>query len=90
MTSADLRVDGNAAAGLLREIFPVEMTVTWTTCAHCGAEGQVGTLVVFVQAPGVVFRCPGCEGVMIRIVRGRDRLFVDMSGVRCLQVPAED
>lgn len=89
MQDADLRLDGNAAAGLLREIFPFEMTVTWTTCAHCGALDQVGALVVYLQAPGVVFRCPACGSVLMRIVRGRARYFVELTGVRCLEIPEQ-
>ena len=32
-----LMLDGNAVAGLLREVFALEMTASPTKCAHCGA-----------------------------------------------------
>ncbi|MGH2705718.1 MAG: DUF6510 family protein [Actinomycetota bacterium] len=87
MDDADLRLDGNAAAGLLGEVFPFEMTVARTTCGHCGMVEPVGNVLVYMQAPGVVFRCIHCGGVQIRVVRGRGRFYVDLSGVRCMQIP---
>src|SRR5262249_55434621 len=62
-----LMLDGNAVAGLLREVFALEMTANPAKCAHCGAVGALGTLLAFTQAPGVVLGCPGCEQVMLRI-----------------------
>lgn len=86
MDEAGLRLDGNAAAGLLAEIFSSEMTISWATCAHCGAEDQVGRLMVYMHAPGTVFRCPVCGKVVLRIVQGRDKLWMDLGGVRRLVV----
>jgi hypothetical protein len=31
------KLDGNAAAGTLQEIFPFEMTLVQATCTGCGA-----------------------------------------------------
>src|SRR5215218_6118139 len=60
MEDVDLRVDGNAVGGLLSELFVYEMTSARSTCANCGAVGEVGTLLVYVHAPGTVIRCPRC------------------------------
>ena len=88
---ADSRLDGNAIGGLLREIFTMEMTTAETTCAGCGAVSVVGRVDVYVNAPGVVVRCPSCEQVLMRIVRGsRGRCWVDLSGTRCLELVASD
>ena len=38
------RLDGNAAAGLLRELFAFEMTTALGTCANCGKTGSIGEL----------------------------------------------
>lgn len=84
----DLKVDGNAIGGLLREIFNMEMTTAETTCAGCGAVNVVARIDVYLHAPGVVLRCPGCEQVLMRIVRGRDRYWVDLRGTRCLEFAA--
>jgi hypothetical protein len=85
MQTSEMKVDGNAIGGLLREIFTVEMTTAETTCAGCGAVHAVGQVDVYVNAPGVVVRCPACEQVLMLIVRGRGRCWVDLRGTRCLE-----
>lgn len=85
MSVDERRLDGNAIGGLLREIFVVEMTAAQSTCAHCGAINEVGRVQVYVQAPGTVVRCPDCEQVLMRIVRGRGRYWVDLTGIRSLE-----
>jgi hypothetical protein len=88
MDAAEAKVDGNAIGGLLREIFTMEMTTAETTCASCGAVNAVGRVDVYLRAPGVVVRCPGCEQVLMRIVRGPGRYWIDLRGTRCLEFAA--
>jgi len=81
-----LMLDGNAAGGLLQEIFAAEMTASPTECAHCGREGELGTLLAFTQAPGVVLRCPACEHVVLRIVETPDAIYMDARGTLYLRL----
>jgi hypothetical protein len=81
-----LMLDGNAVAGLLREVFALEMTASPTKCAHCGAVGALGTLLAFTQAPGVVLRCPACEQVMLRIVETPDAIYLEARGAAYLRL----
>jgi hypothetical protein len=90
MNDADLRLDGNAAAGVLAEVFAAEMTAALGTCAHCGATNAIGAVWVYAHAPGTVLRCPDCTGVLMTIVRARERLLVDVTGVRRVQIAAPD
>ena len=76
----ELMLDANATAGLLHEIFGVEMTASPTECAHCGKEGEIGTLLAFTQGPGIVLRCSACEQVMIRIVQTPEAIHLDARG----------
>lgn len=85
MADRDDRLDGNAIGGLLGEIFAVEMTTAHQTCAGCGSVHTVGKVDVYVNAPGVVVRCPSCEQVLMRIVRGPGRAWLDLAGTRCLE-----
>jgi len=85
MTIEEMKLDGNAIGGLLREIFTMEMTAAETTCASCGAVNAVARVDVYVHAPGTVMRCPACESVLMRIVHGRNRYWVDLTGTRCLE-----
>ena len=86
MNGDDRRLDGNMAGGLLHEIFPFEMTTVQTLCAGCGAVDQIGALVVYADAPGLVIRCPECNAIQIRIVHGGGRYWLDLRGVVCLQI----
>jgi hypothetical protein len=81
-----MKVDGNAIGGLLREIFTMEVTDAEAMCAACGAVNAVGRVDVYMHAPGAVARCPACSAVLMRIVRGRGRYWLDMSGMRTIQL----
>ena len=82
----ELMLDGNAAAGILQEIFGVEMTAAPTECAHCGNEGELGDLLAFTQGPGIVLRCSACEQVMLRIVQTPDAIYLDARGAAYLRL----
>jgi stage V sporulation protein SpoVS len=86
MKSADLKVDGNAVAGLLREVFAFEVTGATGTCVNCGSVAAVGAVYAYVEAPGVVLRCPVCDFVLMRVVRSEERLWFEMCGVRSLEL----
>ena len=81
-----LMVDGNAAAGLLHELFALEMTAGVTVCANCGRQGALATLLAFTRAPGVVLRCPACEQVLLRIVETPEALYLDARGAAYLRL----
>jgi Family of unknown function (DUF6510) len=86
MESQDLRLDGNAIGGLLLELFGHEMTDATGVCGSCGAREPVARLHVYVHAPGVVVRCCHCEAVLMRIVQGGGRIWLDLSGVSCIEL----
>ena len=75
------RLDGNAIAGELFDIFGEEMTTAIGTCAGCGAMRPLGELAVYRQAPGVVARCSSCENVLLVIVEIRGVRCVDLHGI---------
>ena len=79
-----LMLDGNAAAGILNEIFTWEMTACPVECGNCGREGEVGTLLAFMQTPGVVLRCPTCENIILRAAQTPDGIYLDMRGAAYL------
>ncbi len=86
MSEETLRLDGNAAAGLLAEIFPFEMTSAQSTCAGCGRTAPLGTLLLYGGMVGTVLRCPTCDQAQMRIVHARGRYWIDMRGMTVLQV----
>jgi hypothetical protein len=80
-----LMLDGNAVAGLLQEVFAVEITTAIGTCDTCGARDAVGAFHVF-RGAGIVMRCPHCGNVLVTIVRDNARVWIGYAGVRTLQV----
>ena len=80
------RLDGNAAGGTLGEIFPFEMTTSQVTCASCGALWRVGQTMVYGHEMGTIVRCGACENALIRVGRAPGRYWLDLRGVRYLQV----
>jgi hypothetical protein len=82
----ELMLDANATAGLLYEIFGVEMTAEPTECANCGNESEMGTLLAFTHGPGVVLRCSGCESVVLRIVQTPEAIYLDARGAVYLKL----
>jgi hypothetical protein len=80
-----LRLDGNAVAGTLRDVFTTEVTTAIGTCAGCGAVNAVGAVHVYVSA-GIVLRCPQCDNVLLRLVQHESRLWLDLTGLRSLEL----
>jgi hypothetical protein len=82
----ELKLDGNAAAGTLQQIFAFEVTRAVATCANCGAAHAIGEASVYAPGIGVVARCPACSHVLLRVANdGAGRYWFEMTGVRCLQ-----
>jgi ribosomal protein S27E len=75
-----MHLDGNAAAGLLAEVFTVEATTAVVTCASCGGSGPLGAAIVYASDIGTVVRCATCSEVIIRAAEIRDRVVLDMRG----------
>lgn len=80
------KLDGNAAAGTLQAIFPFEMTLAQVTCTGCGATNAIGATAAYMHGMGTIVRCPRCDNVLLRIVQVRGRYWLDMRGVRVLQM----
>jgi hypothetical protein len=83
------KLDGNAAAGILQQIFPFEMTMTQITCTGCGATMAMGATAAYMHGMGTVLRCPISDTVLIRVAQVKGRYFLDMQGVQVLQISVE-
>jgi hypothetical protein len=67
--STEGHVDGNVLGGMLMEMFGAEMTDRRGCCGECGAIGRIGSMHVYVEAPGDVMRCPACSAVLLVLTR---------------------
>ena len=81
MDESETRLDGNALAGELREIFARDMTSALACCASCGNVGPIGEAYLYMaaEAPGGVLRCRRCESVLL--------VYVNLDGRRRLGTP---
>ena len=80
-TTDDRTLDGNAVAGMLEQLFGADMTAAESQCAGCGRKGEVGTLLAYTNAPGVVLRCPACSTVLLRMVETPRGTLVEARGL---------
>jgi hypothetical protein len=83
-------VDGNAAAGPLAALFAVDITTMPATCAGCGTTEVLATARVYGGETGLVARCRVCTSVLLRLVHGPDRSWVDLRGLACLEIPPDE
>ena len=81
------RLDGNAVGGVLGQVFAVDVTAAVGRCDGCGRTGVLAEAHVYVDAPGTVVRCSGCESVLLRVVQSDDRTWLDLRGLAVLQLP---
>lgn len=77
-----LRLDGNAAAGMLSELFVPDLTAARATCAGCGANTAVGALLVYAHGMGTVMRCPSCDGIVLCVTQTATQMWLDPTGAR--------
>ena len=80
------RVDGNAAGGMLGELFAIDLTGARAKCAGCGASEIVGGLLVYAHGMGMVARCPHCDGVVLRMSRTPNHVWLDARGAISIAV----
>ena len=90
MTSSDMWSDGTALAGPSMRVLRVEVSTAIGRCTGCGRTGPMAEVRVFDHAPGVVARCPACDQVLLRLVRGPGRAWLDLCGLTYLQLAVPD
>jgi ribosomal protein S27E len=90
MTSSNPRSDGSALDGHLDGVFRVDLAGASGRCTGCRRTLPMAEALVFDHAPGVVVRCPRCDKVLLRLVRGPGRAWLDLCGLTYLQLPIGD
>ena len=73
-------LDGNAAGGLLREVFAFDATTARTTCSGCAKMVPMGELRLYAIELGAILRCPSCDQAVVRIARTPRGLWLDLRG----------
>ena len=88
MDDGELRLDGNAAAGVFREVFVYDLSGATGQCASCGSIAEIGAQHLYMQplSPGAVLRCRSCESVLLVFVHNRGRYRFGLQGLKWLEV----
>lgn len=88
MHDQQLRLDGNAAAGMFQDVFVHEVTNARGACAGCGAVGEMGAQHLYMTplSPGAVLRCTSCGGILIVMVQARGRVRLGLQGLLWLEM----
>ncbi len=82
-------LDGNSAAGLLSELFSVDVTSARGRCAHCGDIAVVARARVYPNDHGLVLRCSICGDVLAKAVEEPGRVCIDLRGLEWLELAVE-
>ncbi|OPX06831.1 DUF6510 family protein [Mycobacterium sp. AT1] len=82
-----MHLDGNAVAGTFGDLLGFEVTTATLTCAGCAQETIFAETHVYHRGPGVVVRCPSCQGPLMRMVRLPNDTIVDFTGARSWRIP---
>jgi hypothetical protein len=81
-------LDGNAAAGMLSEVFALEPTTARGRCDNCGQIAFVAEARAYLDAPGLVLRCSGCDSALVVLVRAGERYVIGLGGLQWLELHA--
>jgi hypothetical protein len=88
MTEQDY-LDGNAAAGMLSEVFSADITTAVGQCVNCGDESVVARGRVYVDEHGLILRCSVCGDVLAVASERGGRLCLDLRGLAHLEFPVD-
>jgi hypothetical protein len=86
MKEAQMLLDVNAAAGELRQIFTVDVTTALSQCSWCGTMAPFAESRVYATEPGLILRCNNCDSILVRVVMGPGRAWLDLRGLKVLQL----
>jgi ribosomal protein S27E len=78
------RVDGNAAAGPLSELFCFDVTTATAECGHCGARALVAEAEAELDDEGVIVLCRSCGRTLLTYVHAPAGRTLVLDGLRSL------
>jgi Family of unknown function (DUF6510) len=79
-------LDGNAAAGVLTQLFGFDVTMARIVCAGCENAHPLAALKLYGLPMGNILRCPDCDAALIRVVARQTDYWLDMRGVESMSI----
>lgn len=65
-------VDGNAAAGMLWDVFGADVTALIGVCGGCGDASHLAEAVVEIDESAAIVRCRACTHTLFTVLRDGD------------------
>ena len=65
-------VDGNAAAGMLWDVFGADVTALVGVCGGCGDASPLAEAVVEIDEMAAIVRCRSCTHTLFTVLRDGD------------------
>lgn len=78
------RLDGNALAGLLGELFVGDVTDVRGECGHCGAAACLAEAVVELSPTSAIALCRSCTRTLFTVVMENGHRVLEVGSVRSL------
>lgn len=66
------RVDGNAIAGMLDELFSADMTMAMVECRSCGHRSRLAETIVEMSDTSAIVLCRSCTHTLFTVLRWGD------------------
>jgi len=79
-------LDGNAAAGILSDLFSADITSARGQCVNCGNKAVVAAARLYPDDHGMLLRCAVCESILVRIVETDHSTCLDLRGMAFLEI----
>lgn len=84
-THTAMRVDGNALAGLLGQVFTRDVTTMRASCRLCGTIGPLAEAAVEVDEVAAIVLCRGCTHTLFTVLRRGDAVTVVFGALGALE-----
>ncbi|GAA1950374.1 DUF6510 family protein [Microbacterium deminutum] len=84
--NATVVVDGNAAAGILSEVFAGDVTTIVGTCGGCGSAAPFAEAIVEIDEFAAIVRCRGCTHTLVTVLRGGSQTRIVVGTLRELVI----
>ena len=75
-------LDGNAAGGILSEVFAFDITTALVTCDGCGSTGPGASARLYGGSMGTILRCVHCGTAVMRLTHTPRGYCFDLLGAR--------
>jgi hypothetical protein len=86
--NAAVVVDGNAAAGMLADVFAGDVTSIVGVCGGCGSIAPLAEAVVEIDEVAAIIRCRRCTHTLVTVLQAQGGTRIVIGTLRELDVPA--